>query len=310
MKSVKRDKAFYAQFWMTRTVETWFSEPVSWWPYDKMWEMLKEGEQPYPVHSVRAKILRWLGAVNTIGAGNVIMDGCANSRLPGAEMTFGPYLQLLNTLEVKYTFLPKRHCCGWFLLMYANMPGAPPELWDDALSKVKALAIKNVEEAKKIKAKNIYQFCHMCHALAQLVDADAKSMGVNQGYGLDILKEPLEKVEKLRMVKPTKVGWYRGCWIAKKFLNPKLKIDFNTYRSWLDRIENLRIIDLPDELCCFTDMQEIMRIAKDNEIDYIVTPCNNCYAFLAVAGQPALMLSTLLLEAVTSKPVTKWSTIR
>lgn len=309
MKMVKRDKAFYAQYWLAAYKETWFDEPLYWWPYDKMWEMLKEGEMPHPIHRIRAMTLQWLGAVNTRGAENVIVDGCANTRVPGsAEVAFGPYLRLLNALGIKYTMLPWRYCCGWSLLMYANAPGAPPELWDDALSKVKTLAEKNIEGAKRLGAKNIYQFCHMCHAVAQLVDA--KRMGMNQGYGLDILKEPLKKVEKLRMVKPTKVGYYRGCWEAKKLLNPKLKLDFDTYRSWLDRIENLKVMDLPNNMCCFTDVQEIIKIAKDNELDYIVTPCNNCRLNLDIAGQKVLMLSALILEAVTGKPTVKWSSIR
>jgi Fe-S oxidoreductase len=69
-------------------------------------------------------------------------------------------------------------------------------------------------------------------------------------------------------------------------------------------------MDIPDNICCQASpkgVQDIIKIARDNKLDYIVTPCINCRLNLNMAGQKVLMVSTLLLEAVTGKPTTVWS---
>ena len=270
----------------------YFARPINPWPKDQMWEKLSQGDLPYSFQRSRGYMLRNLGARPTFGSENMVVDGCANAFGAGPA-GIGSYFQLLNTLGIEYNLLPERYCCGFFILAMAT-----PDEWDDAVSKVKSLAEKNIDEARELGARNVYQFCHLCSVMAQY--ADTKGTGMTVGYGLDILIEPLKKVKKLK-VKPAKVGYYRGCWARKKALNPKFKLNFDTYRAWVDRIEGLEVMDLPNNICCFDNVQDIIKIAEDNKLDYVVTPCINCRLNLDTAGQRVVMLSTLLLEAVTYK---------
>jgi hypothetical protein len=151
----------------------------------------------------------------------------------------------------------------------------------------------------------------MCGALAQY--ADTEGTGMTMGYGLDILTEPLKKVKELKVAEPARIGYYRGCLGLKKEMNPDFSFDFDTYRSWVDRIEGLEVIDLPNNICCQATRkgrQNVKKLAEDNNLDYIVTPCLECRRNLDEEGQKVLLLGTLLLEAVTGRPTTKWSSIR
>ena len=69
----------------------------------------------------------------------------------------------------------------------------------------------------------------------------------------------------------------------------------------MDHIEGLEVMDLPDNICCFNSVGDVIKIARDNKLDYIVTPCINCRLNLDNAGQKVVMLTTLLLDAVTNK---------
>jgi len=285
--------------------ENWFGESMESWSPEEVWESLEQGELPYSVRRTRAMNLQRIGAKPTRGAENVIVDGCANSGQSG-NVALGPYLQLLDVLGIKYNLLPTRYCCGWTILGRAT-----PDVWDDAVFRVKSLAEKNVDGAKKLGAKNVYQFCHMCAALAQY--ADTRGTGMTVGFGLDILTEPLKKVKRLKVAKPARVGYYRGCLGLKKAMKPDFTFDFDTYRSWVDRIEGLEVMNLPNNICCQATTkgrEDVAKLARDNKLDYIVTPCLECRRNLDEAGQKVLLLGTLLLEAVTGKPTKAWSSIR
>jgi Fe-S oxidoreductase len=266
-------------------------EGISPWPKDQMWEKLKEGDMPYSFQRSRGYVLKNIGAKPTFRSENMIVDGCSNAF--SNPQSLGNYFQLLNELGIKYNLLPKRYCCGFFILTRAT-----PDEWDDAVSKVKSLAEKNIREAKELGAKNIYEYCHLCSVMAQY--ADLKGTGMTVGYGLDILIEPLKKVKKLK-VKPTRVGYYRGCWARKKALKPDFKLNFEIWRSWLDRIEGLEVMDFPNNICCFNDPQSIVKMLKDNNLDYIVTPCVNCRLNLNNQGAKTVMLGDLLHEALNYK---------
>ncbi|UCC17101.1 MAG: (Fe-S)-binding protein [Dehalococcoidales bacterium] len=285
--------------------EKWFDEAYDSWSPEKVWDQVSQGELPYSVHRTRAMNLQRIGAKPTPGAVNVIVDGCANSGASG-PVALGPYFQLLDALGIEYNLLPIRYCCGWTILGRAT-----PDEWDDAVSKVKTLAEKNIDEARKLGARNVYQFCHMCGALAQY--ADTEGTGMTVGYGLDILTEPLKQVKKLKVAQPAKIGYYRGCLGLKKAMNPDFSFEFDTYRSWVDRIEGLEVMDLPDTICCQATTrgrEDVKQLAIDNNLDYIVTPCLECRRNLDEAGQKVLLLGTLLLEAVTGNPTTRWSSLR
>jgi len=289
----KKVKSLWDQWEYEEFFEYYYfqGDSISPWPKDRMFNELKKGGMPYSFQRSRGYMLNNVGAKPTFGSENMVVDGCAN--VFSHPQSIGAYFQLLNALGIEYNLLPKRYCCGFFILAKAT-----PNEWDDAVAKVKYLADKNIKQAQKLGAKHVYEYCHLCSVMAQY--ADAESLGMTVGHGLDILIEPLSRVKKLK-VKPAKVGYYRGCWGRKKALKPDFKLNFGIWRSWLDRVEGLKVVDFPDNVCCFNDPDSIVNRAKENKIDYIVTPCNNCRLNLARAGLKTITLANFLLDAVTYK---------
>jgi hypothetical protein len=173
---------------------------------------------------------------------------------------------------------------------------ATPEEWEETVARTKSLEQRNFDLAKEQGAKHVYWYCHTDQPMAQLVDT--KDTGVTIGHGLDILIEPLKKVKKLK-AKPAKVGYFRGCWRIKYYFNPKLKLNFDIWRSWLDRIEGIEVVDIPHNICCSEDAQAIAKEIKDRGVDYTVTPCNACRSFVSAAGAKTITLPAFLLECLT-----------
>ncbi len=270
-----------------------FDEPSRPYPIEKLKEVLDQALPHMTPEMMRAYILRSLGARPAKDAENVIMTGCAPPTL-SPTISLGPYLKLLNVLGIKYKFLHKEYCCGH------NLWGKlTPEEWKEYLAKIIGFNQKNIDLAKELGAKNFYIYCHGCNPLAQL----AKAPGITVAHGLDILTEPLKKV-KLKVAKPARVGYFQGCWKSSKLINPDLKLNYDTWRSWLDRIEGIEVIDiLPHSLCCRfkKSLEVIKKKITDNNIDYLVTPCNACRLFLSRADVNVFYMTVLLLEAVTHK---------
>jgi Fe-S oxidoreductase len=268
-----------------------FDKPILPYPKDEMPQALDQGKFLYPDAGEvqRAWALMAVGARTTAHAENVVIDGCANAFLAPTQ-TIGPYFQLLNVMGIKYQLLSKQYCCGCTILAEST-----PEKWEETLTLAKSLNQRNFDLAKELGAKHVYWYCHGCQPMSQYLDT--KDSGVTIGHALDILIEPLKKVKKLK-AKPARVGYFRGCWRWHKALNPNFKLNWDTWRSWLDHIEGIEVVDLPD-ICCAKNPQAIAKKIKDSNVDYTVTLCNNCRRTLNILGAKTIMLNTLLLEAVT-----------
>jgi hypothetical protein len=285
----KREKTLWEEYDLDNNIaigsRNYFDTPSPPQSLDEMWEIRDQGKAIGQTQSERAHVLFGIGAKRTSRAENIIFTGC------GAIRGMSLYFKLLNILGIKYNLLPSEYCCGTMLLWTANS-----EEWDKNLGRAKSLEQRNFELAREQGAKHLYWYCNGCQPIAQFIDT--KDSGVTIGNAFDILIEPLKKVKKLK-AKPAKVGYYRGCWSFKKAINPDFKLNWNTWRSWLDRIEGIEVVDIPFILCCHKNKEDVIKKIRDSDVDYLVTPCNNCAHILSFKGVKINMLDSLLLEAVT-----------
>lgn len=226
-------------------------------------------------------------------AENLIIIGCAAY---GTAMPLRAYFQLLDRLEIDYTFLPKEYCCGFPIIETALLAGEDRGKVDQACKEFVGL---NIEQARQIGAKRVVYFCTWCLYLARRFYAE---IDIPQLFYPDILFQRLER-ESLR-VQPTRVGYFGGRPHRYPILVPEnnVNVDWSVYRRLLDRIEGLEVVDIPRYCCARADWAIWDRMKKEG-VNTLVTSCIVCYGRLwrrAPQGIQVKFLSDILLEALGS----------
>jgi len=244
--------------------------------------------------ALRRILLRGLGAMANKEAENVVIPGCMTPFLNPLKLR--SYFQLLRLLGVEYNLVEDEYCCAYGAASIDQYPGEMENL----LPQVKNSIQKNIDQVRAQGAKKAFYFCYGCFGAAHKFFGTEADLTV--GYGLDILIEPMKKVGQLK-APPAVVGYYRGCWRLPIERSPDLNPPFNIWRSWLDRIEGIQVVDLPTNICCDKNPESIIRTAKAKGVGYIVTPCMGCWGrvYHVREGMRVIMLHELLLESLTYK---------
>jgi Fe-S oxidoreductase len=241
----------------------------------------------------RAWLLKALGAKPAENADNVIMVGCC--RLYEQPFVVAAYFRLLNELGIKYNLIDEYCCTGPLEIM------TKPEDMDETLALMKSLNKKNIDNAKAVGASKMFYYCTGCMGTVQKLFEKTEN-GVTLGYSPDIFIEPLKKVKQLK-AKPARVGYFRGC--GRRYLKKvsglpnKFERLENEYRSMVDRIEGIEIVDIPHNICCKDNVKAVAKSIAAANVDYTVTPCFGCRLYIEDEGVKIIQLHELLLEAVT-----------
>lgn len=284
------DEQFIPSAWyMTYNADRWMRST------EEVLREIDEEGNPFPRDQLRRFVMKAAGIKGTRNAENLVILGCVHPFLDPHRVR--AYFQLLYLLGLEYNVLDYEYCCGAPLLGYADQKN--PE---SVYAQIEGLNRRNIDMAREAGAKNVYYFCRACVGKAQrfVREGDPSLL-----FGLDILIEPLKKVSRLK-AKPAKVGYYRGCWRIVTRDKPDIKFPFKTYRSWLDRIEGITVVDLRNRCCMVNDNpRAVIEEAVAAGVDYIVTPCVGCMSILngRVEGRPVMtkMLHELLLESLVYK---------
>lgn len=219
-------------------------------------------------------------------AENVIIFGCM--LLYVIPLSLRNYLRLLDLLGVEYTFLKKEYCCGLLLVETSGQ-------MDRAKAVSKEFMGLNVAMAQELGAKNVVHFCNWCAHLSKLAFPDGPLPHL---YYPDII---LDKLQTLRLrVEPTVIGFYEGCQKRNRAWAPEIELNWKAYRQVLDRIEGLKVIDLPRS-CCILNPDKILEKAENLDLQTIVCSCPTCHVRLTKAAgskvrmlyYPDLLLHTL-----------------
>ena len=259
--------------------------------------ILREINEQGTAHSqfaLRRILLRGLGAIANKEAEDVVIPGCMTPYLNPLKLR--SYFQLLRLLGVEYNLVEDEYCCAYG----ATLIDQHLEEREDLLAQVKNCGQRNIDQVRAQGAKKVFYFCYGCFGAAHKFFG--KEADLTVGYGLDILFEPMKKVSQLKAPAAV-VGYYRGCWRQPIERSPDLKLPFDTWHSWLDRIEGIKVVDLPTSICCDKNPEAVVRTAKANDVDYIVTPCMGCYGrvYHVREGMKVIMLHELLLESLMYK---------
>ena len=231
---------------------------------------IDEQTMPYSQTMLRQGMLRSLGIRGHEESENVVLTGCVSPFY--VPFTLRNYFRLLDALGIDYKVLDEEHCCGANSIYRVN-----PDEMAGFLGKLKAPMRRNVDAAKAQGAKKLYYWCYSCVSQAQLL-FNEDDFPIR--YGLDILIEPMKKA-KLK-AKPAIVGYYSGCWRRLREINPKLELSLDSYRSWVDQVEGIEVVDIPSAICCTQNPEAIFRKARAANVDYMVTPCMGCSGRLNV----------------------------
>jgi len=206
-------------------------------------------------------------------AENLIVFGCYLPFI--TPLLLRDYLEVLDRLGMEYTYLENELCCG--LPMIVTTEGAEQE---KAIEAGKEFMRMNRDMARQKGATTIAYFCTWCAHWAKSVFPDEASRHV---YYPDLIIEKLE--EQTLRVAPTVVGYYEGCHLGNRYYAPGVSLDWGRYRQLLDRIEGLRVVDLPSKICCRDYPERVVEAAEKNNLDTILCSCISCYVVVdAVAG--------------------------
>ncbi len=201
------------------------------------------------------------------------------------------YLKLLDILGLEYTYLDREYCCG--APMMATTTG---EELEKSKRVGKEFVQMNTDMARQKGAKNIAYCCIGCAYAAKGFLPDEAA---HQKYYFELLFDKLEK--KTLKITPTTMGYYEGCRIRYNRRFPGVSLDWKRCRRLLDRIDGLKIVDLPNNICCAEHSELVVEAAEGQKLDTILCSCNGCYNRIATAAKEKLQvkfLTELLLQAV------------
>jgi len=206
-------------------------------------------------------------------AKNVIVFGCYLSFL--TPLLLRDYIEILDRLGIEYTYLQDEFCCG--LPMIQTTEGAERE---KAIEVAKELMRTNRDLAQHKGAETMTYCCVWCAHLAKQFYPDEANRHL---YYPDSIINRLER-ETLR-VAPTTIGYYEGCHKGNRYYAPDVSLDWGRYRQLLDRIEGLRVVDLPHRTCCRDYPERIVEAAEKNNLDTILCSCISGYVTVGAVAK-------------------------
>lgn len=171
-------------------------------------------------------------------AENVIKIGCAGF---GTILILRYYCLLLQELGIDYAFLKKEYCCLAPVLYQVLGRGQDRKPIDELSRRYLKL---NEDWARKMGAKTMLYFCPWCVYRAKWL---LKDSDLNQLYCLDILTRPdLWEGRRLRLDKT--IGYFAGRRGRVEIYSedPSVELPWDNYRRILDRVEGLKIVDIPE----------------------------------------------------------------
>ncbi|MDP2953066.1 MAG: (Fe-S)-binding protein [Chloroflexota bacterium] len=274
----------------------WPKNPLSQASFEEQLDLIRKEQIPAKPQFMRWRLLRGLGIEEPKAkAQNAVLLGCWALFLePDATRN---YFTLMKRLGIDYTYFDEEMCCG-----IGPVERAKGDEREKAERAAKEFMASNLEKVEKAGAKNAIYLCLWCAHLAKKFFPDSP---IGQMHYPDILLERLSK-EKLRLESPRVIGYYEGCHKRSKDWAPGVTLEWPKYRDVLHNIEGLKVVDMPDHLCCTAVPGRIIEAAQKLSLDTIVCSCLGCQARLRYtsksSGVRVQYYPDLLLEALAPCP--------
>jgi len=165
-----------------------------------------------------------------------------------------------------------------------------------AISASKEFLQMNCDMAQQKAASTLTYFCVGCAHMANgMVPNDAEQ----HKYAFDIITDKLEGKD-LR-IPPTTAGYFEGCHTKYYAIFPDARLGWERYRQLLGRIEGLKIVDIPNNMCCSKYADRIVEAAEKQKLDTVICSCNACFRRIGTAGGDRVQtkyLAEVLLQAL------------
>jgi Fe-S oxidoreductase len=259
-----------------------------------MTEHIRREGLVYTIPVLRNAVLGGLGIKSKKRtAENAVVIGCGcYGTLDAVHSAF----RLLDMLGIDYALIAKEYCCGAPLI--AGQVKNSKDRTKADLAATEFLGL-NIDQAREMGAKRIMYMCLWCTYLARYFHSEC---GLEHFYYFDILDEPISQAS-LTMKEPTTVAYFQGGQHRSWVYIPKRDWDLNwpLYRDLLEKIGNLRVVDIPKKYCCVLAHKSIFDRVEKEGIGILITSCISCYGRLqrtAPAGIEVKFLSDILLEAL------------
>lgn len=247
----------------------------------------------YSPRFLRRALLHMAGLRRSKGADNLIIFGCLSCF--GQFKLILSYLELLDRLDVKYTFLRDSEYCCYAPSLFATFAFSEGERDEAEAASMRFIGF-NIDQARDLGVKQMVNFCQACYFLAKHFYPNEK---IGQKYHLDFLVDELK--EKQLKIRPKRVLFFGGCWRRYRYIYPDVDFDVEGYRLMLLNIKGLSVIDCTSNMCCLTSKSAIFAMAKREEAEEIVTACVACHEQLETAACGKFkvkMIHEIVLEAV------------
>ncbi|MFC1963550.1 hypothetical protein ACFLVL_02900 [Chloroflexota bacterium] len=269
---------------------------------DDLDERIRSDGLKYPASNFRLNMINGLdlrprewGASVGDTAENLIMLGCQPMLGINEIISF---CRLVERLGGKYTFLASEYCCGVSMIRIPLYRG-DADGHERGLKSAREFIGMNIANARNLGVKRMYYICPWCVYAAQRFYSDCD---IQQKYYLDLVVDLLEE-RKPQLHLEEKVAYYQG----GQHLRPVYLGDSNwdcdwaAYRSCIDRVERLSVIDMP-KICCLVEPDRVKNTIKEKRLTTMVTPCWSCYGYLRMKTPEITVkgLSELLLTAMDS----------
>lgn len=254
---------------------------------------IKKNGLAFTLPVLRNAVLRGLGAKRKDGkAENVVIVGCATLANPEA---LSAEFHLLDALRVDYTLLERERCYGAPIIGY-SVRRCEDRTTTDLASK--EFIGMNLDQARELGAKRMIYLCPWCVYLARRFYPNCE---IEQLFYFDLIMTRLSH-RALRLKEPAEIAYFSGGQHRSWVYVPERDwdLDWPGYRSFLERIEGLKVVDIP-KYCCTIAPDAIFQRVRKHKLSTIVTPCEVCHIHLKrkePQGLKIRYLADLLLEAL------------
>jgi len=207
--------------------------------------------------------------------------------------------RLLRRFDVSFTWLAKENCCGLPLLHQVAV---------GERQAMRGLIREFVTDNRELaRGKGASRLAYCCAGCAHTAKSVVPGHQAEHAYILDVLLDALAG-QRFRIA-PFVVAYFEGCHTSSRKVFPETSLDWGRYRQFCDTIDGLRVIDLPNTMCCKVQPDRIIDKAVALGVDAVVCPCSGCTPALRLAGEgklPVLHYTELLvrcLEEETGCPI-------
>ena len=180
------------------------------------------------------------------------------------------YIRILEQLGVDYTCLENEYCCGSSLVQTSKRSDRK-----QAKAAARDFLQLNIEQAIQKKVKKIAYFCSSC---ARIANSMMNNDTIAHTYLLDLLLDHVS-VSQLRYG-PATVGYFEGCHATIDTFFTGANLPWKRYREMLGRIPELKVVDLPTDVCCRGRSEHILEKLLERNLSVVICSCNNCVRFL------------------------------